>query len=539
MFKNHPKGLPVLFFTEMWERFGFYLMLGIFVLYMTDQNPDKTGLGIDSAQAADIYGTYLALVYLTPFVGGLLADRILGYRRSIFLGGILMGLGYLGLAVPIGQGGSMAIFWASLALIIVGNGFFKPNISTLVGNLYDTDRYRPHKDAGFSIFYMGINLGAFLATTVCAWVGETYGYHYGFGLAGIGMLIGVATFVVGQPWLKGHGGPPSKERLSSSAFMGLSLQTVTILASFAAVPLLYVLMTRNQIVGILLVLVAIYVVSSLLISGFKAGRIQRDRTIVLVILMFFNIVFWAFFEQAGSSLTLFTDRNVDRYIPFLDWEMGAAMTQSFNSFFILLFGSVFSAMWIGLEKRNANPNIPAKFGLGILLLGIGFLILLFGRQIAGPDALVPLWILGFMYMLHTMGELSLSPIGLSMVTKLAPPGMTGTVMGAWFLSFAGSNYVAALLAKLTGSEEASSAIGAMIKAAENAIAVPPGPVVKILEVAQERSTDVYWAGELGKAQDGLTTYVDLFATLGYIAFGTGLFLIVISRPLNRMMHGVK
>ena len=524
---GHPRGLFVLFLAEMWERFCYYGMRGLLVLYLTK------ALMMGDAKAFGIYGAYTALIYAAPVLGGIIADKVLGYRRAVILGGLMMAIGEF-----VVLGGTATTLYIGMGLLTIGNGYLKANISSIVGLLYGADD--PRRDSGFTIFYMGINLGAFLATTVCAWVGETYGYQYGFGLAGIGMLIGVGTFIIGQPWLKDHGGPPSLERLRSPAFLGLSLQTVTILGSFAAVPLLYLLMTRNQMVGVLLILVAIYVVGSLLFNGFKSGRIQRDRTIVLVILMFFNVVFWAFFEQAGSSLTLFTDRNVDRYIPFLDWEMGAAMTQSFNSMFILLFGSVFSAMWIALERRNANPNIPAKFGIGILLLGIGFLVLLLGREMAGPDALVPLWILAFMYMLHTMGELSLSPIGLSMVTKLSPPGMTGTVMGAWFLSWAGSNYVAAILAKLTGSEEeGSSAIAGMVRAAENAIAVPPGPVTKVLAVAQERSTDAYWLGELGKAQEGLTTYVDLFATLGYIAFGTGVFLIIIARPLNRMMHGVK
>jgi POT family proton-dependent oligopeptide transporter len=512
----------------MFERLCYYGMRGLLVLYLT-----KALLQGDT-QAYLTYGAYTAMVYAAPVWGGKLADTVLGYKRAIMFGGIVMAIGEFLIL-----GGNEFWLFLGMSAIIIGNGYFKANISTVVGKLYkDGD---PRRDSGFTIFYMGINIGALLATLVVSPLGEKIGFHWGFALAGVGMLVGVAIFFFGQDKLDGHGEPPSMEIYKKYGMIVYAVSLLAIPALFALIKFGpgIIFLGQNLLFYILLGLL-LFVCFNLLRGGFQGGAVARDRILVLMILMTFNVVFWAFFEQAGSSLTLFTDRNVDRYIPFLDWEMGAAMTQSFNSMFILLFGSVFSAMWIALERRNANPNIPAKFGIGILLLGIGFLVLLLGREMAGPDALVPLWILAFMYMLHTMGELSLSPIGLSMVTKLSPPGMTGTVMGAWFLSWAGSNYVAAILAKLTGSEEeGSAAIAGMVRAAENAIAVPPGPVTKVLAVAQERSTDAYWLGELGKAQEGLTTYVDLFATLGYIAFGTGVFLIIIARPLNRMMHGVK
>ncbi len=511
---GHPRGLFVLFLAEMWERFCYYGMRGLLTLYLTK------ALLMGDSTAFGIYGAYTALVYAAPVLGGKIADELLGYRRAVVLGGLLMAAGEFVLL-----GGNEFSLYVGMGLIIVGNGYFKANISSIVGRLYEDGD--PRRDSGFTIFYMGINLGALLATTLCAWVGETFGYHYGFGLAGIGMLLGVAVFLGGRNWLEGHGQPPDPERLYGRSKLGISRYWLTVLLSVAAVPALYLMLRYNQVVGWLLALVAVYVVGNLLVVGFKSGRVQRDRIIVLLILMVFNIVFWACFEQAGTSLTLFADRNVDRYISFLDWEMGAAMTQFFNPFYILVFGSIFSAMWIKLERSGLNPNIPMKFGLGIVQLGGGYLLLLVGAQLAGESALVPLWILGFMYLLHTTGELFLSPIGLSMVTKLAPKSMTGTVMGAWFLSFAGSNYVAALLAKLTGGEEGGG---------EEKLT---GTMEEFVTRGSEMLTDPFWAQELVKAQDSLSGYVDIYGLMGWITLGIGVFLVLISWPLNKMMHGVK
>ena len=484
--KGHPPGLYWLFFAEMWERFCYYGMRALLVLYLT-----KTLLVADEKTFA-IYGAYTALVYAVTVLGGKLADNLLGYRYAVIMGGILMAIGEF----MILGGGE---FWLlmGMAVIISGNGYFKANISSIVGRLYpDGD---PRRDSGFTIFYIGINLGAFLATTVVAEVGAKFGYEYGFGLAGIGMVLGAIVFIFGQKHYEGHGLPPNKEKLMKPVVGPLNRFHLTILATIAVVPLFYLLLSNSSIVGYLLVATAAYVLYLLINAGIKGGTVLRDRMIILVLLMFFNIVFWACFEQAGSSLTLFADRNIDRVV--FGYEMGAATTQFFNPLYILIFGSIFSVMWIKLSKIGKNPNIPMKFGLGIVQLGLGYLIVWLCSGLVSPEYKLPLFTLVFLYMLHTTGELFLSPIGLSMVTKLAPKEMTGTVMGAWFLSIAGANYVAAILAQLTGAEHGDSGVEAT-------------------------------------AQQTLTQYVDIYTQMGLITVGIGLILVILSKPLNKLMHGV-
>ncbi len=491
MTQGHPKGLYVCFGAEMFERLCYYGMRGLLILYLTD------ALMQGDTKAIGIYGAYTALVYAAPVWGGKLADSVLGFRRAVVFGGIVMAIGEFMIL-----GGTEFWLYLGMATIIVGNGYFKANISTIVGRLYkDGD---PLRDSGFTIFYMGINVGALLATVAVAPLGEKFGYHWGFLLAGIGMLVGIAIFLKGQHKLEGVGEPNDPEALRK---YGMLVYVVSILA----IPALYALITfggdvvilgKGLLFWILMGLLA-YVCYNLLREGFKGDRVQRDRIIVLMILMTFNVVFWAFFEQAGSSLTLFALRNVDRNIMGL-YEMPASQTQFFNPAFIILFGSLFSVLWIKLSKLGKNPSIPMKFGMGILQLGLGYLILLVGAGFAGQEAMVPLIFLGFMYLLHTTGELFLSPIGLSMVTKLAPKHMTGSAMGAWFLSFAFSMYVAAGLAKFTGSVGAEGAAEAVL---------PP--------------------------TESLATYLDLFGNMGYVAVGIGLFLMLLSRPLTRLMHGIE
>lgn len=403
-------------------------------------------------------------------------------------------------------GGTESWLYIGMGTIIVGNGYFKANISSIVGRLYpDND---PRKDSGFTIFYIGINIGALLATTVCAEVGKAFGYEYGFALAGFGMMLGVLAFqfmgrmIGGQEDIDHHAAPPDPIKLNAPWIGPLSRFHVTIIGSLLLVPVLYLLLKYNDVVGWLLALVAVFVIGNLLYVAFKSDNVQRDRIFILIILMFFNVTFWACFEQAGTSLTLFADRNVDRDI--FGWEMGAATTQFFNPAFILIFGSIFSWLWIALDKKGLNPSIPMKFGLGILQLGIGYLMVKVGGLFA-VGYLVPLWTLTLLYLFHTTGELCLSPIGLSMVTKLAPKSMTGTVMGAWFLSWAGSNYLAGILAQFTG--------GAAHGGGEESAAL--------------------------SAADSWATYSDVFGNIGYITVGIGAFLIIISPLLNKMMHGVK
>ncbi|MCB0760370.1 MAG: oligopeptide:H+ symporter, partial [Flavobacteriales bacterium] len=390
-----------------------------------------------------------------------------------------------------------------------GNGYFKANISTIVGKLYNDGD--PRRDSGFTIFYIGINIGALLPTTVCAEIGNIFGAQYGFALAGVGMILGTLTFFLGRKSYEHAALPPDPEKLHSPAFGGkkgsgftFSKFHLVILLSLAVIPVLYLLIVYNEVVGYLLGGTAIYVVYSLLAEAVKEGKVARDRMIMMITMFVFNIVFWACFEQAGTSLTLFADRNVDRMIG--NWEMGAATTQFFNPAFILLFGSIFSVMWIKLTKIGKNPSIPAKFGLGIIQLGLGYLVVytLHSMGFVSDTFAMPLITLVLLYMLHTTGELFLSPIGLSMVTKLAPKHMTGTAMGGWFLSFAGANYVAAILAKMTGSEEGGGE-----------------------EIAEAVS-----------ASESLSTYLDVYTTMGLITVGIGLLLLIISKPLNKLTHGI-
>ena len=516
---GHPKGLYVLFGAEMFERLCYYGMRALLVLYLT-----KALLKGD-IEAFGIYGAYTALVYAAPVAGGKIADSILGYRRAVIFGGIMMAIGEFMIL-----GGNEFFLFAGMAVIIIGNGYFKANISTIVGRLYEDGD--PRRDSGFTIFYMWINLGAFLATAPLFGVGplgERFGFTIGFGIAGVGMLLGVAVFILGTKHLQGHGEIPDAARYRKLAMP-------TYIGSIVAAPVLFALLKYGQaIVGYALGAVLVFVVASLLREGFKSSKEQRDRILVLLVLMVFNVTFWACFEQAGSSLTLFADRNVDRNFMGL-FEISASGTQSFNPIFILLLGSVFTWMWVALDRRKLNPNIPMKFGLGILQLGVGYLLVLVGAGMAGDASLVPLYVLIFMYMLHTMGELFLSPIGLSMVTKLAPKHMTGSVMGAWFLSFAFSNYLAAALAKLTGGEEGGGAgpIASLVKLANNHIS-PPGPIQSMVEGASSTLSPEF----LARAAESLANYTNAYSTMGYVTVGIGLFLVLLSSPLNKMMHGVK
>jgi POT family proton-dependent oligopeptide transporter len=497
---GHPEGLFVLFFSEMWERFCYYGMRVLLILFLT-----KSLMKGDN-EASLIYGAYCALVYAAPVLGGRMADMFLGYRYAILLGAVLMSIGEFLIL-----GGNDQFLLIGMGAIIIGNGYFKANISTIVGKLYkDGDERR---DSGFTIFYIGINVGALLATTVVAYVGEVYGFKWGFGLAGIGMLLGMFIFWAGRKRYEGTPGLEIREAGKEKVGPLTKVQAITI-GSLALIPLCYILILKNVFVmdlsmiglsteasiplmTILLTSLFVLVAMNLIKKGIAEGPVWRDRMIALVIFMVINIIFWACFEQAGTSLTLFADRNVARDI--MGWTMPAAMTQFFNPFFIIVFGSIFSMMWVKLSKIGKNPSIPMKFSLGILQLGFGFLITIIGLQFE-VEYQVPLLTLVFLYLLHTTGELFLSPIGLSMVTKLAPKNIAGTAMGGWFLSFAIANYVAGAIATLTGGEEGG--------------------------------------GELSNGE-GLTKYVDTFSTLGYVLIAFAVLIALLSKPLNKLMHGVR
>jgi len=495
---KHPPALWTLFLSEMWERFCYYGMRALLTLFLIES------MMKGNTEAFLIYGAYTALVYAAPILGGRLADKYLGYQYAIMLGAVLMSIGeFLIVAstdlLDLDRALRDTLMLIGMGGLIVGNGYFKANISTIVGKLYEDGD--PRRDSGFTIFYIGINIGALLATTVVAVVGQKYGFEYGFGLAGLGMLAGLFIFWGGR---KKYAHVPNisiTEAGRENMFGMERWKTITIL-SLLLIPLCYVLILKNSILIYLLIAIFIFVVFQLISAGVKEGGVWRDRMIALTIMMVINIIFWAAFEQAGTSLTLFADGNVNRYIGFIDWEMPPAMTQFFNPFFIITFGSLFSWMWIKLDAMGKNPSIPMKFSYGILQLGAGFLVTLIGMQFVNDNFQVPLLTLVFLYMLHTTGELFLSPIGLSMVTKLAPKNIAGTAMGGWFLSFAMANYLAGAIATLTGGEGHGG---------EAAVLTP---------------------------QEGLDTYIDTFSTLGFVLIGFAVLIALLSKPLNKLMHGV-
>jgi POT family proton-dependent oligopeptide transporter len=488
--RGHPKALATLFFAEMWERFSYYGMRALLVLYMT-----KSALAYGDQRAYAVYGSYTALVYMTPLFGGMLADRLLGYRKAVTIGAVLMALGHFAMAIQVEQ-----MFYLALGLLICGNGMFKPNISTIVGRLYAPGD--PRRDGGFTIFYMGINLGAGLAPLVCGYIGETYGWHYGFGLAGVGMLLGLAVFQRGRPMLGEVAEPPDVERLRAPFLAGLSREHLVYAGAALAVLVAWQLVQQSAGVGTVLSVVGgVTVVGILVYTFLYCEAVERDRVLVALALTAFGMVFWAFFEQAGSSINLFTDRNVDRGL--LGIELKTSMFQAVNPAFILMFGPLFSMLWVSLAGGGREPSTAAKFGAGIVQLGLGFAVLYAGARSAGPDGIVGLSWLLIAYLLHTTGELCLSPVGLSMITKLSPARIGGLMMGTWFLSTAFSQYVAGLIAALTGV-----------------------------------SGEVATAG-LPSAAETVMVYGNVFGGLALIACVTGLLLLLLSPLLSRRTHGIQ
>ncbi len=476
---GHPRGLYMLFFAEMWERFCFYGMRSLLTLYMISEV-----FKYSDQQATSVYGSYNALIYLTPILGGLIADRLLGYRWAILLGGVLMAIGQFTLVVQ-----KEWYFYAGMSFMVVGNGLFKPNISTLVGRLYAPGD--PRRDAGFTIFYIGINVGAFLSTLICGYFAQTKDWTIGFGIAGVGMLLGLVTFGLGKKNLQGQGNPPDAQ-----AFSGNLVKVA--LGALALVPIVFLMLSQDAVVKGLLIVAIIVVLGSLLLTAFREEKVQREKMFVLLVLWFFHMLFWTFFEQAGTSLTLFTKRNIDR--TFGDWSFPAAWGQFFNPLFILIFGSIFTMLWVGLGRKGKDPSIPTKFGLALIQLGAGFGVLVLAAPMAAESGLVPLLVLVFCYLLHTTGELCISPVGLSAVTKLAPERMTGMVMGAWFLSIAAAHKVAAMIAGETGAA----------------------------------------GGESMTPQQTLPIYTDVFQQITYYAIGAGVVILVLTPVcLKRWLHGVK
>jgi len=434
---GHPLGLYVLFFTEMWERFSFYSMKGILVLFMVKamQYDDKLSNGV--------YGAYLGFVYSAPFLGGMIADRLLGQRRAIVWGGILMAIAHFTLAanaLALKYGYSLDVFsplfYLGLGFLAAGNGFFKPNISTIVGSLYEQGDAR--RDGAFTIFYMGINVGATLASISCQ-IAETYDWYIGFLLAGCGMLVGQAIFALGKKWLQGKGMPPRPADAGQPA-TGVASKTAGLLAAVLAfVPLAAFAMSRPQRVQDIAVYIAVPILVYLVYEAMRGQPEERGRMIVIIVLSTFSMLFWGFFELAGSALNIFADRHVHRLISIGSWTWEAKasfLTSSINPILVILLGYPFAKLWVWLDRVGKEPSSPLKFAFGLIQLAAGFLVLYAGAAQAGTDGRCNLsWlILGFF--LFTTGELCLSPVGLSTITKLSPARLVGMFMGVWFLASA-------------------------------------------------------------------------------------------------------
>ena len=502
---GHPKGLFYLFFAEMWERFSFYGMRALLVLYMTKQ------LMYNDEMSFGIFAAYMSLVYFTPLIGGLVADHYLGYRKSIVLGGILMALGHFFLAIehPI-------FFYGSLALLIVGNGFFKPNISTFVGTLYDEDDKR--RDAGFTIFYMGINIGGFLAPLVCAWIAELYGWHYGFTLAGIGMLAGLFTFTQGlkTDTFGEEGLPPEKANVESK-FAGISREKIIYLASFASIPLFALVIKYNEIEHYIVWVATFFIVGAMVYIYRSVSGKAKTQLLVTAYFTILMSLFWAIFEQAGSSLTLFADRNVALV------GMNAAQTNSINSFFIIGLAIPFSWMWTKLSAKKMDPNSAIKAGLGLALLGVGFLVFAFGGHSADEFAKTPMFYLILGYFILTVGELLISPIGLSKMTELSPPKYLAFIMGVFFSSSFYGHFFAGKIAKLTA-----------VKGDDNYFAQGYFGDLTHLISGLDPSTTY----EKGDAFQQLYSYASVYAGFGAITLGIGILALLLSPIIKKWMGGV-
>lgn len=504
MFKKHPSGLPFLFFTEMWERFGYYLMIGIFLLYMTDAQ--KGGLSLDRAVGSDIFGTFIALVYLTPFIGGLLADKLLGYRRSIVLGGILMGVGYLMLAIP----NNMFSFYSALGVMIVGNGFFKPNISVLLGNLYNDERYKELKDTGYNIFYMGINIGAFICNFFAAWLRHNIGWGAAFAAAGIGMFIGVIVFLVGNKHYA-HA-DVRKPAVPGEAGVGQMLSSVLLPAVAAGIA---GWMLPGNVFGSdstdAFLFGSIPVIAFYLWIWWKATAEDKPRIRVLLSIYAVVIIFWAIFKQNGTALTtwaeFYTDREMpgwlaapaeklqmaqmvsmkDTLYPKYDHQfrtsrdadgklikvstfnpyfnnvpeperpkdggsislISTEIYQSVNPFFVVILTPLIIAFFAWLRRRGKEPTTPAKIGWGLVISALSTLVTVWAVYACHNGAVkASAWWLIASYGVITVGELCLSPMGLSMVSKMAPRHITGLMMGGWQLATSIGNKLSGVLASM-------------------------------------------------------------------------------------------
>ena len=576
---GHPRQLARLFTTEMWERFGYYGMRALLTLYLTKH------FLFDDQTTTGLYGGFTALVYLTPLIGGLLADRYLGSKRSVKFGAIVMATGYfilcfggetarphavidgtryevqvenfvdrptssgeekryvlagdqrllvrgnedgsVSLLGPDGQvarqiakGGFQAsadrpmffviLMLIGLSMVTIGNGFFKPNISTIVGTLYDQGDRR--RDAGFTIFYMGINLGSLFSQLLCPFLADSVGWWAGFGLAALGMLFSWSLIQFDGGRLDGYGERPADAPSNRDFLIYLGALLAVPVVLFLFWNLMNSSSSASEAHGIVEYLIGLPIMGKVLFGTFligipvilvwaaKAGsKAEFQMMVAAMVLIVFNVVFWTLFEQAGSSLTLFADRNTDLSV-FGLFSISAGQTQFFNAFFIVALAPLFSIMWTGMARRGVEPTIPVKFAIALMGVGAGFLFLVWGTDFAGDDFKVGIWWLAGLYLIHSIAELCISPVGLSMITKLSIARIVGLMMGVWFLSISVAQYVAGVVAQVASVETVG--------------------------------------GQVTNLQVSLDTYAGVFWNIGLISMGVGLFLLVVSPLLKRWMHGV-
>lgn len=471
-FAGHPKGLYMLFFAEMWERFSYYGMRALLIFYLT-----KHWLFSDG-KANLIYGAYASLVYITPVLGGYLADRYLGQRKAVLFGGLLLAIGHSLMAVE-GSGGqadpAINVFWAALAFIIVGSGFLKANISVMVGQLYKLTDVR--RDGAYTIFYMGINVGAALGTILVGYLGETIGWGYGFGLAGIGMLLGLIVFVLGKNVLNGAGEAPSA--------LAKSTETMLYVIGVASVAVIWFLIQYQSVIQNLLIVSGVALLGYVLYETFKLPKEPRERMFAILFLISLNPLFWGLFEQAGGSMSLFTDRYVDR------GATPASLFQSINPIYIILLAPLFAGLWQWLGRRGKEPSAPAKFGLALAQMGLANLVLVWGAEAYGIAAMTPVIFVFLYYLLATTGELCLSPVGLSAMNRLAPSYLASLIMGAWFYMTAVGNFVAGKIGEATGGH----------------------------------------GGEMSKEK-----LLEIYALFGWISIGAAVVVLLLSRIVKNWMH---
>lgn len=497
---GHPKGLFYLFFAELWERFSFYGMRALLTLYMVEEI-FKSLTNRDYATAA-VYASYGSLVYASTVIGGQISDKILGMRSSIFLGGILMALGHFVLAIE-----NDIAFFLALAFIIVGNGFFKPNISTFVGALYKDGDVR--KDSGFTIFYMGINIGGWIAPLLCGWLAVEYGYHYGFGLAGIGMMAGLIFFWSGiKKKVFGDKGMPPSIETYEKRIIGIPQKTFIPIIATLCVPLIAFILAsyksitaedtfligEKNLVGLIFLVIgigiAVYLIKILASVEFE----QRKKLFMAILITFFMTLFWGFHELSGSVITLFASRNVA-----LEGIMSASQTNSLNSMFIIILSIPVSLLWAYLSKKNINPRTPYKFGFGLILAGLSFYILALSKGSADDNGMVPFAYLLVMYLIISIGELFMSPVGLSKITDLSPKRIVAFMMGIWFLSSAYAFQIVGFISKQLAVESTDANVGGL---------------------------------------ETLTIYTDGFELIATYAIGAGAIVIIFSPLMKRLMGSV-